>query len=158
MSFFFNFIFYLFIYFWHCWLRSSVSIAEYSQESLLDTVLLSLMTDHICRLPFSLPYCIVNVWFTVHSDSKVSLGIIHSWMCLIIVSLNKAALGFYFLFVLFFFLSLSLRTGLFISYLDFYICIFFFQEGKINTESAVFLKACAGFVVIVLGFFNISSH
>lgn len=77
-------------------------------------------------------------------------------MCLIIVSLNKAALGFYFLFVLFFFFSL--RTGLFISYLDFYIYIFFFQEGKINRESAAFLKACAGFVVIVLGFFNISSH
>lgn len=79
-------------------------------------------------------------------------------MCLIIVSLNKAALGFYFLFVLFFFfLSLSEQGYLYPIWISIYV-FFFFQEGKINTESAVFLKACAGFVVIVLGFFNISSH
>lgn len=83
------------------------------------------------------------------------MGIIHSWMCLIIVSLNKAALGFYFLFVLFFFF-LSQNRAIYILFGFLY--IYFFQEGKINTESAVFLKACAGFVVIVLGFFNISSH
>lgn len=156
MTFFFiiYFIFYLFI-FGTVGSGARWAFAEYSQESLLDTVLLSLMTDHICRLPFSLPYCIVNVWFTVHSDSEVSLGIIHSWMCLIIVSLNKAALGFYFLFVLFFFF-LSQNRAIYILFGFLYIYIF--QEGKINTESAVFLKACAGFVVIVLGFFNISSH
>lgn len=57
---------------------------------------LSFTTDHICRLSFPLPYCIVNVWFTTHSDPEVSLGAIHSWMCFIPVSFNKAAFFFFF--------------------------------------------------------------